>query len=1295
MGFHGVRHLRCGEFVNASEQIAVEHLRSKLQSKGGDWILLSNLNHSQHPNLRSDEIDIVVIGANGVHVIEVKHWDAAFLKQRPVTVEQEAERINTKSKRIAGKLRQKLEIGFVNPRLLLTRGEIKFDAAKRPQFRGVSVFGLTEWSELLVVDARSLLSSDQIELAARLLEPTTKMALSGNVRCFANLINLERISDKLDTFHRVFRGQHPTRRDRVILHLYDLSASQDKQALELARREFETIQRWQKSPHVPSLLDSFQEAEGYPGELYFYSMVDPSAPSLRERQKDLSWDTHARLVFARVAVSALAQFHNPDETNLTSLIHRRITPDSLRVRHNGQPLFTDFSLTRLQDAQTICMTSVDLGALAPYIAPEIQVSGLGAADSRSDVYALCSTLLLIFDGEDGLTSKVREILQAGCSHTPEDRFTLAELSRLLEEVDAQEPAAITLPAPDYWDEDTIVPFQNSRYKIVGRIGQGGVGQTFKVVELDAHSDEKFGTYVAKVVRHKEDGAVALRAYRKVRAYTTHPHLSAIHEIAPEWDANRFVALMKWVEGVPLQDLIGVLPLYAEDLSEASAEQLVIRWLADLCGALGELHRVGLVHGDVSPRNIIVQGGAVILTDYDTATDVGATPRGGTLPYASPTVQGRTVIQPSDDVYALAATFFHALADRDPFTFGAERRKENGLNWENVLGLDTLRPFLERATAPMPEERFSDALIARQLLLQLMNTPDATALIESPVPPTLTPNHIPWLHSLLTAYPGSRHGNSETRGLDSDFALATYVETRLDEVLLDEIESGKVNLVILFGNAGDGKTAFLQHLAQRLGIPHIHSSRRIWDLKLDNSKQLKVNLDGSAAWQGKSANQLLDELFRPFHNPDYSRFRVHIVAINSGKLLEWIEAQPEDTYLTEQLRRVLMGEKVELDGGFRLIDLNHRSLVGGIDLGSRKLTTHFLESLLDRFLDGDGENPWQPCVTCTAQNRCTAWRSVQALRDPDDSRQLLNRLTDALQACHQRGEIHITARELRAALSYIFFGVHDCVELHDNPDLRPIHFWQRAFDAYSLHRQGELLAELARFDPALEAHPILDRTLIKEASAGPVEGRLAEGRRRAWFTYPAGKDELPIRLANARHFMRFRDVPLMNADDRDRLLIDLCLGIAHLEDLPHASLSREYIKRGVPLRITPRTPTETALWVVKPWDRFRLEAPLPHTAEGLEALHTHLRLIYCYADGNEEELLLGLELFNLLLELKEGVQLSGIAQEGVFANLEVFTQRLAREDAREIYGWHPAEDEQVFRLRVEAKDCRQLLLKEAV
>lgn len=1294
MGTQVVRHLPCGDFVNESERVAVERVRAKLESAGGYWILLSNLNHSQHPNLRSDEIDLVVIGANGVHVIEVKHWDAVYLRQQQVVVEQEAERIHSKAKRIAGKLRKRLDPGFVAPRFLLTRGEIKFEVDKRPQVRGVSVFGLPECLQLLAVGGDARLSPEQIELAAKILEPAAKVALSGDVRSFAGLINLERMSIKTDVFHRIYRGQHPTRRDRVILHLYDLSASQDKQSLELARREFETIQRWQKSPFVPSLLDSFQEAEGYPGELYFFSLVDSAAPSLNDRQRDMSWDSSARIAYCRAAIAALARFHQPDEPGLTPIIHRRLTPETLRVRHNGQPLFTDFALTRLQDAQTICAADVDLGVLAPFIAPEVHSGGLAVADIRSDVFSLCASLLPLFEGGDPLGGQVRTILEQGCVHNAEGRASLADLDGLLLGIGSPKPAEHQLPAPDYWDEDTVVPFQHSRYKIVGRLGQGGIGQTFKVVELDAHSDEKFGTYVAKVVRHEEDGVTALRAYRKVRAYTTHPHLSAIHEISPEWSANSFVALMKWVEGIPLQDLMGVLPLYAEDIGETSAEQLALRWLIDLCGALAELHRVGLVHGDVSPGNIIVQGGAVILTDYDTATDANGQPRGGTVPYSSPAVQGRVAIQCADDVYALAATFFHILTDRDPFTYGAERRKDRGLNWLIDRDVEVLRPFLDRATSPHAEDRFPDALVARQFLLGLRVGEDVAGATEPETLPTLTPNTVAWLRSLLSAYPGSRHGNCETRGLDSEFALATYVETRLDDVLLDEIEAGKINLVILFGNAGDGKTAFLQHLAQRLGMQNIHSSSRVWDHQLTNGKRLKVNLDGSAAWQGKSANELLDSMFSPFLSADYSRSRVHIVAINSGKLLEWIEEQPEDSYLTEQLRQVLMGEAVELDPGFRLIDLNQRSLVGGIDLGSRELTTHFLDALLNRFVDGACDDPWRPCLTCTAQNRCTAWHSVQALRGPAGLR-LRYRLTDALQASHQRGEIHITARELRAALSYIFFGVHDCADLHENPDLRPSRYWQRAFDAGSIHRQGELLAELARFDPALEADPALDRALLKEAPAGAGEGRLGEGRRRAWFNLPETGSGLPVRLANGRNFARFREVPLMDDQTRTGLMLDLCLGIAHLENLPSAAFVYEHMERGVPLRITSRTPTETALWVIKPWDRFRLDARLPHTAEGLEALHTHLRLVYRYADGNEESLLLGLELFNLLLELKEGSQLSGVVQDSVFANLEVFTQRLAREDARELWGWHPGDESRVFNLRVAARNGRQVLIREAV
>ena len=177
--------------------------------------------------------------------------------------------------------------------------------------------------------------------------------------------------------------------------------------------------------------------------------------------------------------------------------------------------------------------------------------------------------------------------------------------------------------------------------------------------------------------------------------------------------------------------------------------------------------------------------------------------------------------------------------------------------------------------------------------------------------------------------------------------------------------------------------------------------------------------------------------------------------------------------------------------------------------------------------------------------------------------------------------------------------------------------------------------------------------------------------------------------------RFRTLPLVSPQEAVALLRDLCLGIARLEDLPALAFAPNQLSHGVPLRITPRTPTESAFWVVKPWERFDLKPALPPAAVGLETLHTHLHLIYRYTSGGQEVLTLGLELFHLLLELKDGVQISGVAQEGVFANLEIFTQRLAREDARAVHGWHPSEEERVFRVRIKTRDGRQVLLREAL
>lgn len=1302
------RHIPCGVAVNESERQAIERLKSKLPD---GWILLSNLNHSTSAAYPSDEIDLIVIGPPGVTVIEVKHWDVDYFKKNAFRVAAESEKTNNKAKRIAGKIRSTFDPGFVVAAILLTRGGTGIAAGHRIRARGVPFFGLSEWKELVNVDGATRLSQAQIEQAAKLIEPRTRVAISGDLRRFGELINLERVESANAPFQRVYRGEHPSRRDKVILHLFDLSATEEKQPENRARREFEVIQRWQKSDYVPSLLDSFQEAEHYPGELYYFSLVDSAAPRLSERAADLNWSVDDRLRYAREALSALQEFHQPTEPEYQPIIHRNITPGTLRVRHNGRPLFTGFGLSRLSDAHTISAVAT-VTSNSEWTAPEVRTGGLSAADGRSDVFSLCKSLMLLFGEQNQAAREAREWLALGCVDEPEKRERLTDIASALErntaplQADAPPPP---LPAPEYWDEDTIVPFKESRYRIVNRLGRGGIGQTFKVVELAANNEERFGTYVAKVIQHGQDAEPAMRAYRKARSHTTHPNLSALHEIASEWQRDRFVALMKWVEGTPLADLGGVLELYCEELGEPSVEAMVLRWMDALCDALWQFHQVGLVHGDVSPRNIIVQGGNVVLTDYDTVTDVGQPPRSHNALYASDGVQNRAAIVASDDLFALAATFFHVLFDREPFVFGAERYKNRGLNWEGLDGKrwPRLRRFLDRATQADNAQRFQDAREARAYI-NASATDDLPAV--SPLPAaavTLSPQIVPRLAELLSAYPGSRHGNAETRGLDSRFAEETYVDTGLDQTLQREVREGEIDLIVLFGNAGDGKTAFLQNLTQAVTEDRPNSQQRIWECRLPSGRMLKLNLDGSAAYKGSSANGLLDAFFKPFQSGDERTARsfTHALAINSGKMLEWLEQRLSDTPFTKGLRAALFGDGAEsappLNPRFRLVDLNQRSLVGGFDVNGGRVGTQFLNALLDRFLGSQlKDDPWAPCVRCSAQERCSAVASVRTLRDGKLGPRVRRKLADALQASHLRGETHITARELRAALVFILFGIHDCQELHDNPELKPAPYWDRAFSAAGEAgegRQGELLAELAHFDPALEADSILDRHLLPRAvpDARESRGGLASARRRAFFEWDEDRlsaIHLPpdaLSMHGAKHLERFRCVPIMSADERSALCRELCLGIAHLEDLPEVA----FRSQGLPLRVTPRTPTESAFWVLKPWDRFALIAPLPKTVQGLEVLHTHVLLNYRSPTGLEERLPIGLELFHLLLALKDGAQLTGAAQEGVFAHLDLFVQRIAQENVRELHAWHPEREEAVSRLDIELRDGLQTLIRE--
>lgn len=1308
----------CGPAANESELKSFEYLRSRLQSEPRDeeWVLLTNLAFSVTHQLQSDEIDLVVIGPTGVQVIEVKHWTAQWFDSHKIDVEDEVDRVTNKARKVGTTLRRVVpELPRVDGAILLTQEASKVKRLAGQEVRGVRFHTLNDWKAAIGFEALRVLSSQQVTRLAGVLQPRCAVAIDGSIRRLAGYVNLELQTPKGQRFHRVYKGSHPARRDRVVLHFYDLSASDDRHAEAMAKREFDALHRLQLHSWAPRILDSYQDAPGYAGEMFFFTVVDPAAPCIEDRNTDTTWTVSSRLAFARNVVRALDELHHAG-TEDEPIIHRNLTLRTILVKHDNSPIITGFERSRLPSEGSIGSSSLLVEESVSTAAPEVQAQSLAVADQRSDLYSLCACLSHLFKGrDDDLARRAAEVFAHGLAREPDQRGTLQDLNAALAELLGELFPRPAPPPARFWTEDQVITFRDRDYRIVSRLGSGGVGTTFKVVEIDRSTREDLGTYVAKVVHNGEAGWRVLKAYSLVRSHLRHTALSTIFEVAKEWQKNEFVALMTWISGAPFSEFTGVFPLLAEEEQEPSSEALALRWLRIICEALDVLHRNGLIHGDVSPRNLILSGSDLVLTDYDFVGKIGeplAAP--GTVLYCSPSYQEKRPASPSDDIYALAASFFKVIFEKEPFRYGGELDKKRGLNWAGVNREEypTLTAFLDKATHPDPQLRFANVREAEDILksVEVGKTiqPKRAVPLDQPeqhgLKTELCEQRIEWLRSLLQSYPGSHWGNRETRGLDTEFAAQTYVETELEETLLRDIRERRIRLVILCGNAGDGKTALLQHLAARLGLGTRQSSERILEGLVPNGPLVRMNLDGSASWRGRSADEILDEFLEPFQNGPPNQDIVHLLAINDGRLLEWIEGvegrhECNETPLAKALYDLLQQEAATQESHIRFINLNQRSLVGGITPDRRQIETNFLERLMDHLYGGkQAPEIWSPCLSCSAKDRCEVFRAtrifgpdnIAALSAPSVRLRARQRLFEALQAVHLRGVTHITMRELRAALVYILFGVHFCDDYHAESEAGVLPYWDRAFSANSAARQGELLNDLPRFDPALEAHPQIDRHLLSTPAADSVNTApyypkltLESARRRAFFEWTsedieeiAGDSDV-LDLARGRHLRLFRNLPRAEESELAEVCERLCNGISQLEDLPAQALDRPGV---VPLRVTPRTPTETAFWVEKQLSDFRLEVDLPFHAEGVERLHRQAFLVYRYRNGRHEELLrLGAELFYLLLELADGYQLGDVSTDDIFAHLSIFVQRLVREDERELLAWNPMQDEAIYRV----------------
>jgi serine/threonine protein kinase len=218
------------------------------------------------------------------------------------------------------------------------------------------------------------------------------------------------------------------------------------------------------------------------------------------------------------------------------------------------------------------------------------------------------------------------------------------------------------------------------YEVVRTLETGGFAETC----LARHA--LLGTKAClKVSLRAADDDLLLREGR-ILAALQHPSLPVLRDVF-ERPAGGLVLAMSFAEGETL-DRLGTL-----------TPEAVCRVGAKVLRALAYLHKGGIVHGDVKPKNVVVestaQGASVVLVDLGLAAvrPVSATrPLGWSEGFAAPEVVSGAPPLPESDLYALGKTLAAALGG-DPRT---------GLLPQGIpLGLKEL---LEALSDPKPARR---------------------------------------------------------------------------------------------------------------------------------------------------------------------------------------------------------------------------------------------------------------------------------------------------------------------------------------------------------------------------------------------------------------------------------------------------------------------------------------------------------------------------------------------------------------------------------------------------------------
>lgn len=268
-----------------------------------------------------------------------------------------------------------------------------------------------------------------------------------------------------------------------------------------------------------------------------------------------------------------------------------------------------------------------------------------------------------------------------------------------------------------------------RYRLEAPIGRGGMGEVYRA------TDERVGREVAvKLFRPGAGDGEGHRWGREVStlARLTHPNLVTLYDAGE--DQERVYLVMQLVEGDSLAALCVDRSLDPDKVAAVGTS---------LAEALAYIHEAGVVHRDVKPANVLVDGtgrayladfGVVRLVDGSRLTATGLLI--GTASYVAPEQVRGEEAGPAADVYALGLVLLECLTgvreyEGAPLTVATQRlsRPPNIPDWLTPDWAALLRDM----TASEPEQRPSADDVA--LRLTRLGTADPTSRSDAESSPT--------------------------------------------------------------------------------------------------------------------------------------------------------------------------------------------------------------------------------------------------------------------------------------------------------------------------------------------------------------------------------------------------------------------------------------------------------------------------------------------------------------------------------------------------------------------------------